>query len=171
MVLLLSFGFFGSVRQLMNATHSACRCVAADKVEKLLSIDTTRPYDPALPVEKAPYPGIRMEHVSFGYQGREAALRDVSLEIPKGKVTAWWAFPAAGSPPSLLAHAFLRLGERPHPVGGPGPGQPYPGGTAAARHLVPQTVSLYSGTIRENLRMPPPTPRRRNCWRLWAKCD
>ena len=38
MVLLLSFGFFGSVRQLMNATHSALAGVsAADKVEKLLT--------------------------------------------------------------------------------------------------------------------------------------
>ena len=44
MVLLLSFGFFGSVRQLMNATHSALAGVsAADKVEKLLDIDTARP--------------------------------------------------------------------------------------------------------------------------------
>ena len=50
MVLMLSFGFFGSVRQLMNATHSALAGVsAADKVEKLLAIDTARPYRPELP--------------------------------------------------------------------------------------------------------------------------
>ncbi len=54
-VLLLSFGFFASVRQLMNATHSALAGVsAADKVEKLLDIDTSRPYDPTLEREASP---------------------------------------------------------------------------------------------------------------------
>ena len=73
-VLMLSFGFFGSVRQLMNATHSALAGVsAADKVEKLLAIDTARPYRPDLPAEDPPYAGIRLEHVSFRYQGRSAA--------------------------------------------------------------------------------------------------
>ena len=57
MVLLLSFGFFGSVSAVDDATHSALAGVsAADKVEKLLAIDTTRPYDPTLPVEKNPIP-------------------------------------------------------------------------------------------------------------------
>ena len=53
MVLLLSYGFFASVRQLMNATHTALAGVAAaEKVSNLLDIDTTRPvYDPNLPQE------------------------------------------------------------------------------------------------------------------------
>ena len=46
----------------------------------------------------------------------------------------------------LLAHAFLRLGERPHPVGGPGPVSLTPEELRRRVILVPQTVSLYSGT-------------------------
>ena len=158
MVLLLSFGFFGSVRQLMNATHSALAGVsAADKVEKLLAIDTTRPYDPALPVEKEPYPGIRMEHVSFGYQGREAALRDVTLEIPKGKVTALVGL--SGSGKSTIASLLMRFYDWEKGrilLEGRDLVSLTPEELRRRVILVPQTVSLYSGTIRENLRMAAP---------------
>ena len=52
-VLLLSFGFFASVRQLMSVTHTALLSVAAaDKVSRLLNMDTTRPYDPSIPPEE-----------------------------------------------------------------------------------------------------------------------
>ena len=76
MVLLLSYGFFSSVRQLMNATHTALAGVAAaEKVSNLLDIDTTRPVCARnCPEDTTPYSGIRMEHISYGYTGRHKAL-------------------------------------------------------------------------------------------------
>ena len=83
MALMLSYSFFGSFRQLMNATHSALAGVAAaEKVEQLLSIDTSRPWNPDLPAEKEPFRGIRLEHISYAYEGRAAALTDISFDGP-----------------------------------------------------------------------------------------
>lgn len=158
MVLLLSFGFFGSVRQLMSATHSALAGVsAADKVERLLTVDTSRPYHPDMPEEENPYDGIRLEHVSFRYQERNAALKDISLEIPKGKVTALVGL--SGSGKSTIAALLMRFYDLEN-----GrillEGRDYTSFTPEELRrrviMVPQTVHLYSGTLAENLRMAAP---------------
>ena len=158
MVLLLSFGFFGSVRQLMSATHSALAGVsAADKVERLLAVDTSRPYHPDMPEEGDPYDGIRLEHVSFRYQERNAALKDISLEIPKGKVTALVGL--SGSGKSTIAALLMRFYDLEN-----GrillEGRDYTSFTPEELRrrviMVPQTVHLYSGTLAENLRMAAP---------------
>lgn len=158
MVLLLSFGFFGSVRQLMSATHSALAGVsAADKVERLLTVDTSRPYHPDMPEEEDPYDGIRLEHVSFRYQERNAALKDISLEIPKGKVTALVGL--SGSGKSTIAALLMRFYDLEN-----GrillEGRDYTSFTPEELRrrviMVPQTVHLYSGTLAENLRMAAP---------------
>ena len=158
MVLLLSFGFFGSVRQLMSATHSALAGVSAvDKVERLLAVDTSRPYHPDMPEEENPYDGIRLEHVSFRYQERNAALKDISLEIPKGKVTALVGL--SGSGKSTIAALLMRFYDLEN-----GrillEGRDYTSFTPEELRrrviMVPQTVHLYSGTLAENLRMAAP---------------
>ena len=158
MVLLLSFGFFGSVRQLMSATHSALAGVsAADKVERLLAVDTSRPYHPDMPEEENPYDGIRLEHVSFRYQERNAALKDISLEIPKGKVTALVGL--SGSGKSTIAALLMRFYDLEN-----GrillEGRDYTSFTPEELRrrviMVPQTVHLYSGTLAENLRIAAP---------------
>lgn len=158
MVLLLSFGFFGSVRQLMSATHSALAGVsAADKVERLLAVDTSRPYHPDMPEEEDSYDGIRLEHVSFRYQERNAALKDISLEIPKGKVTALVGL--SGSGKSTIAALLMRFYDLEN-----GrillEGRDYTSFTPEELRrrviMVPQTVHLYSGTLAENLRMAAP---------------
>ena len=158
MVLLLSFGFFGSVRQLMSATHSALAGVsAADKVERLLAVDTSRPYHPDMPEEGDLYDGIRLEHVSFRYQERNAALKDISLEIPKGKVTALVGL--SGSGKSTIAALLMRFYDLEN-----GrillEGRDYTSFTPEELRrrviMVPQTVHLYSGTLAENLRMAAP---------------
>ena len=159
MVLMLSFGFFGSVRQLMNATHSALAGVsAADKVEKLLAIDTARPYRPDLPAEDPPYAGIRLEHVSFRYQGRSAALKNVSLDIPKGRVTALVGLSGSGkSTIAALMMRFYDLEQGRILLEGKDIVSLTPEELRRRIIMVPQTVSLYSGTIAENLRMAAPS--------------
>ncbi len=157
-VLLLSFGFFTSVRQLMNATHSALAGVAAaDKVSRLLDIDTSRPYDPAIPQENPPYPGIRMENITFAYAGRSAALRGLSLSIPRGKTTALVGLSGCGK--STVAGLLMRFFDA-----ADGSivleGRDYRTFTPEAlrRHiiLVPQTVSLFAGSVRDNLLLAAP---------------
>ncbi len=83
----------------MNASHSALTAIAAaGKVEEILDTDTSRPYEPSLPEDPKHFEGIRMDHVSYGYEGRSRALQDISLTVPKERWLRWWAYPAAENP-------------------------------------------------------------------------
>lgn len=158
MILLFSYGFFGSVRQLMNATHSALAGVsAADKVETLLSIDAARPYDPSLPQEEIPFEGIRLEHVSYAYEGRKTALRDVSIDIPKGKVTALVGLSGCGkSTAAGLMMRFFDVKSGRILIEGRDSTSFSPEELRKKVIMVPQSVSLFSGTIEDNLRIAAP---------------
>ncbi len=158
MILLLSYSFFGSVRQLMSATHAALSGVsAAEKVEKLLSLDTTRPYKPDAPVENPAFNGIKMENVSYTYTGRSRSLEDVSLTVPKGSVVALAGLSGCGK--STAAGLLMRFFD-------PDSGKITLGGKDYLSFtpqqlrkqiiMVPQTVSLFSGTVAENLRIAKP---------------
>jgi len=152
-VLLLSYSFFSSIRQLMGATHSALTAVAAaGKVEEIFEIDTTRPYDPSIPTEKDGFAGVELRDVSFHYEGREQTLQHIDLKAAKGKMTALVGLSGCGKSTiaSLISkfidpdegHMFLE-------------GRDYlsfkPEELRRQIVMVPQTVSLFSGTIRENL--------------------
>ncbi len=158
MVLMLSFSFFGSMRALMNATHSALAGVsAADKVEKLLAIDTARPYDPLIKKEENAYDGIRMEHVSFSYTGRNTALKDVSIEIPRGKVTALCGLSGCGkSTVAALLMRFSDLDSGRILIEGQNFISMQPEELRKRIIMVPQFVNVFSGTIADNLRMAAP---------------
>lgn len=158
MILLFSYGFFGSVRQLMNATHSALAGVsAAEKVAELLSIDASRPFDPSLPVEKEPFDGIRMEHVSYAYEGRKAALADVSVDIPRGKVTALVGLSGCGkSTAAGLLMRFFDVQSGRILIEGRDSKSLTLKELRSRVIMVPQTVSLFSGTIEDNLRIAAP---------------
>ncbi|WP_347043474.1 ABC transporter ATP-binding protein/permease [Fusicatenibacter saccharivorans] len=157
-VLMLSYSYFSSIRQLMNASHSALTAIsAAGKVEEILEMDTTRPCDKSLPEDASHFEGIRMEHVSYGYEGRSRALQDVSLTIPKGSVAALVGLSGCGksTTASLLmrfcdpkeGHIYLEgidyLAQKPEEV-------------RKKIAMVPQQVNLFSGTIRENLQLADP---------------
>lgn len=158
MVLMLSFGFFSSVRQLMGATHSALAGVsAADKVEKLLAIDTTRPYHPEIKKESPAYAGIEIRHAVFSYSARKTAIRDVSLKIPRGKMTALVGLSGCGKSTiaSLLMH-FSDLESGSILIDGQDYTSIKPEDLRKKIIMVPQYVSLFSGTIAENLRIAAP---------------
>ena len=174
-VLLLSFGFFASVRQLMSVTHTALLSVAAaDKVSRLLNMDTTRPYAPSIPPEDKPYPGIRIEGVSFSYPGRAATLQNLNLEIPRGKTTALVGLSGCGK--STTAGLLMRFFD-------PSSGRILMEGRDLLSLtpeelrrkiiMVPQTVSLFSGTLRENLCLAAPEASEQTLWEalddVWLK--
>ncbi len=153
LVLMLSYSYFSSIRQLMSTTHSALTAVsAAGKVEEIMEVDTSRPYDPSLPEDPQKFEGLRMEHVSFGYTGRDTALKDISLTVPKGKVTAIAGLSGCGK--STCASLLMRFLD-------PQSGHIYmeskdylsvkPEDIRKHIVMVPQSVTVFSGTIRDNL--------------------
>ena len=158
-VLMLSYSYFSSAQQLMSASHSALTAIsAAGKVEEILETDTTRPFDPSLPEDKEHFNGIRMENVSYGYEGRARALQDVSLTVPKGSVVALVGLSGCGksTTASLLmrfcdaaaGHIYLE-GKDYHSI--------KPEELRKHIAMVPQQVNLFSGTIRDNLLLADPT--------------
>lgn len=157
-VLMLSYGYFSAIRQLMSASHSALTAIsAAGKVEEILQTDTSRPYNPELPADPEHFDGIRMEHVSYGYEGRSRALQDVSLTIPRGSSVALVGLSGCGK--STAASLLMRFCD---PDQGTIfiEGKEYRSVTPQQLRtniaMVPQQVNLFSGTIRENLLLADP---------------
>ena len=152
-VLMLSYSYFSAIRQLMSASHSALTAIsAAGKVEEILQTDTSRPYNPELSADPEHFDGIRMEHVSYGYEGRSRALQDVSLTIPRGSSVALVGLSGCGK--STAASLLMRFCD---PDQGTIfiEGKEYRSVTPQQLRtniaMVPQQVNLFSGTIRENL--------------------
>lgn len=157
-VLMLSYSYFSAIRQLMSASHSALTAIsAAGKVEEILQTDTSRPYNPELPADPEHFDGIRMEHVSYGYEGRIRALQDVSLTIPRGSSVALVGLSGCGK--STAASLLMRFCD---PDQGTIfiEGKEYRSVTPQQLRtniaMVPQQVNLFSGTIRENLLLADP---------------
>lgn len=157
-VLMLSYSYFSAIRQLMSASHSALTAIsAAGKVEEILQTDTSRPYNPELPADPEHFDGIRMEHVSYGYEGRSRALQDVSLTIPRGSSVALVGLSGCGK--STAASLLMRFCD---PDQGTIfiKGKEYRSVTPQQLRtniaMVPQQVNLFSGTIRENLLLADP---------------
>lgn len=157
-VLMLSYSYFSAIRQLMSASHSALTAIsAAGKVEEILQTDTSRPYNPELPADPEHFDGIRMEHVSYGYEGRRRALQDVSLTIPRGSSVALVGLSGCGK--STAASLLMRFCD---PDQGTIfiEGKEYRSVTPQQLRtniaMVPQQVNLFSGTIRENLLLADP---------------
>lgn len=157
-VLMLSYSYFSAAKELMNASHSALTAIAAaGKVEEILDTDTSRPYEPSLPEDPKHFEGIRMDHVSYGYEGRSKALQDISLTVPKGTVAALVGLSGCGK--STTASLLMRFCD-------PLSGKIYIEGKdycsmkpeELRKHIamVPQQVNLFSGTIRENLLLADP---------------
>ena len=157
-VLMLSYSYFSAAKELMNASHSALTAIAAaGKVEEILDTDTSRPYEPSLPEDPKHFEGIRMDHVSYGYEGRSRALQDISLTVPKGKTVAMVGLSGCGK--STTASLLMRFCD-------PLSGNIYIEGKdycsmkpeELRKHIamVPQQVNLFSGTIRENLLLADP---------------
>lgn len=152
-ILLLSYSYFSSIRTLMNATHNALTSVsAASKIEDILSIDTSRPFDTTLKKDPTSFDGIRLEDVCFHYVKNKQTLNHVDLEIKKGNVVALAGLSGCGK--STIASLLMRFLD-------PDSGKIYiegndyfslsPEQLRKQIILVPQSVYIFTGTIRENL--------------------
>lgn len=157
-VLMLSYSYFSAIRQLMSASHSALTAIsAAGKVEEILQTDTSRPYNPELPADPEHFDGIRMEHVSYGYEGRSRALQDVSLTIPRGSSVALVGLSGCGK--STAASLLMRFCDSDQGtifIEGKEYRSVTPQQFRTNIAMVPQQVNLFSGTIRENLLLADP---------------
>jgi ATP-binding cassette subfamily C protein len=158
MILMLGYGFFASVRQLMNSAHQALTGIAAaEAVAGILAIDTRRPLIPWEPAAREAFMGIRLEGVSYTYSGRDTVIRRLDMDIQKDKVTALVG--VSGSGKSTISALLMRFFD-------PQEGQvsldgiPYTALTVEELRkqvtLVPQQVGIFSGTIAENLRIASP---------------
>lgn len=152
-VLLLSYSYFSTIRQLMNATHNALTAVsAAQKLEEILSIDTNRPFNRDLKEDFPIFDGIKLSHINFSYTKEKPILKDINLIVPKGSVVALAGLSGCGK--STLASLIMRFVDADS-------GDIYIEGknynsmpVQELRKkiiLVPQSVYLFTGTIRENL--------------------
>lgn len=99
--------------------------------------------------------GLKIEHVSFGYTNDEVVLRDVNLDIKPGEMAAIVGESGIGKTTLIrLVMAFMNADSgKLYFYNGAGEAEAV---NAACREFiayVPQGNTLFSGTIRENIRM------------------
>ena len=166
MILLLGYSYFGSIRQLMSATHDALTAVsAASRAEEILAVKTTE-----IKQEKQPIPyqdGIVLKDVSFSYEGRKEVLHHVNIKIEKSKTTALVGLSGCGK--STIASMLMKFIY-------PASGAVYLNGIDYAcmnreeigKHIVmvPQTVNLFSDSIRNNLLLANPSATDEKLWQV-----
>ena len=166
MILLLGYSYFGSIRQLMSATHDALTAVsAASRAEEILAVKTTE-----IKQEKQPIiyqDGIVLKDVSFSYEGRKEVLHHVNITIEKSKITALVGLSGCGK--STIASMLMKFIY-------PASGAVYLNGIDYAcmnreeigKHIVmvPQTVNLFSDTIRNNLLLANPSATDEKLWQV-----
>ena len=166
MILLLGYSYFGSIRQLMSATHDALTAVsAASRAEEILAVKTTE-----IKQEKQPIPyqdGIVLKDVSFSYEGRKEVLHHVNITIEKSKTTALVGLSGCGK--STIASMLMKFIY-------PASGAVYLNGIDYACMnreeigkyivMVPQTVNLFSDTIRNNLLLANPYATNEKIWQV-----
>ncbi|MDR3248314.1 MAG: ATP-binding cassette domain-containing protein [Treponema sp.] len=162
MVLMLSYGFFASVRQLMNTTHQALTGIAAaQNISALLDLESERP---SLPYQVHPeadgFTGIRLRNIDFSYSGRNGVVNNLSLDIERGKVTALVGRSGCGK--STIAGLLMRFFDpavqekSSIAIDGVDYRCFSPDELRKQISMVPQQVGIFSGTIAENLRVAKP---------------
>ena len=149
-VSLVASGVIGGAFSILMFPHAR---VAADRIGQVLAVEGT-----ADPVERQDLRltgDIVFDHVSFRYDGAsECALKDISIHIPAGQKVA--IIGGTGSGKSTLVSMLLGFRM-------PTEGEVRLDGiptTKLSRHTMRQNMScalqnaaIYSGTVRENIRM------------------
>lgn len=151
MIILLGYSYFGSIRQLMSATHDALTAVsAATRAEEILAVESEKIRQNKK--QDSYQEGILLKDVSFSYEGRKEVLQNINIKIEKSKTTALVGLSGCGK--STIASMLMKFIY-------PSSGAIYLNGKdyacmnreEIAKYIVmvPQTVSLFNDTIRNNL--------------------
>ena len=166
MILLLGYSYFGSIRQLMSATHDALTAVsAATRAEEILAVESEKIRQNKK--QDSYQEGILLKDVSFSYEGRKEVLQNINIEIEKSKTTALVGLSGCGK--STIASMLMKLIY-------PSSGAIYLNGKdyacmnreEIAKYIVmvPQTVSLFNDTIRNNLLVANPFASDEQLWQV-----
>ena len=166
MILLLGYSYFGSIRQLMSATHDALTAVsAASRAEEILAVKTAEIEQEGK--HNMSQDSIVLEDVSFSYEDRKEVLHHVNIKIEKSKITALVGLSGCGK--STVASMLMKFIY-------PSSGAVYLNGKDYACMnrkeigeyivMVPQTVNLFSDTIRNNLLLANPSATDEQLWQV-----
>ena len=166
MILLLGYSYFGSIRQLMSATHDALTAVsAATRAEEILAVESEKIRQNKK--QDSYQEGILLKDVSFSYEGRKEVLQNINIEIEKSKTTALVGLSGCGK--STIASMLMKFIY-------PSSGAVYLNGIdyacmnceEIAKYIVmvPQTVSLFNDTIRNNLLLANPFASDEQLWQV-----
>lgn len=166
MILLLGYSYFGSIRQLMSATHDALTAVsAATRAEEILAVESVKIRQNKK--QDSYQEGILLKDVSFSYEGRKEVLQNINIEIEKSKTTALVGLSGCGK--STIASMLMKFIY-------PSSGAIYLNGKdyacmnreEIAKYIVmvPQTVSLFNDTIRNNLLLANPFASDEQLWQV-----
>lgn len=166
MILLLGYSYFGSIRQLMSATHDALTAVsAASRAEEILAVKTAEIEQEGK--HNMSQDSIVLEDVSFSYEDRKEVLHHVNIKIEKSKITALVGLSGCGK--STVASMLMKFIY-------PSSGSVYLNGKDYACMnrkeigeyivMVPQTVNLFSDTIRNNLLLANPSATDEKLWQV-----
>ena len=166
MILLLGYSYFGSIRQLMSATHDALTAVsAASRAEEILAVKTAEIEQEGK--HNMSQDSIVLENVSFSYEDRKEVLHHVNIKIKKSKITALVGLSGCGK--STVASMLMKFIY-------PSSGAVYLNGKDYACMnrkeigeyivMVPQTVNLFSDTIRNNLLLANPSATDEKLWQV-----
>ena len=166
MILLLGYSYFGSIRQLMSATHDALTAVsAATRAEEILAVESEKIRQNKK--QDSYQEGILLKDVSFSYEGRKEVLHNINIEIEKSKTTALVGLSGCGK--STIASMLMKFIY-------PSSGAIYLNGKdyacmnreEIAKYIVmvPQTVSLFNDTIRNNLLLANPFASDEQLWQV-----
>lgn len=166
MILLLGYSYFGSIRQLMSATHDALTAVsAATRAEEIIAVESEKIRQNKK--QDSYQEGILLKDVSFSYEGRKEVLQNINIEIEKSKTTALVGLSGCGK--STIASMLMKFIY-------PSSGAIYLNGKdyacmnreEIAKYIVmvPQTVSLFNDTIRNNLLLANPFASDEQLWQV-----
>ncbi len=166
MILLLGYSYFGSIRQLMSATHDALTAVsAATRAEEILAVESEKIRQNKK--QDSYQEGILLKDVSFSYEGRKEVLQNINIKIEKSKTTALVGLSGCGK--STIASMLMKFIY-------PSSGAIYLNGKEYACMnreeitkyivMVPQTVSLFNDTIRNNLLLANPFASDEQLWQV-----
>ena len=166
MILLLGYSYFGSIRQLMSATHDALTAVsAATRAEEILAVESEKIRQNKK--QDSYQEGILLKDVSFSYEGRKEVLQNINIKIEKSKTTALVGLSGCGK--STIASMLMKFIY-------PSSGAIYLNGKdyacmnreEIAKYIVmvPQTVNLFNDTIRNNLLVANPFASDEQLWQV-----